>query len=69
MSTMKMRTPDAAAYILKSTSWLNKSRQTRTGPAFLRLGGTIVYDAIDLDAWMAANRVGANDNERARAAA
>lgn len=67
--SIKMRTPAAAEYISKSPSWLNKSRMDGTGPAFMRLGSTIVYDAADLDQWMGARRVAANDNEGARAAA
>ena len=64
MSTTKMRTAAAAAYISKSPSWLNKARMTGSGPSFMRLGSTIVYDSADLDAWMASCRVPANDNDR-----
>ncbi|TGS61807.1 DNA-binding protein [Mesorhizobium sp. M3A.F.Ca.ET.174.01.1.1] len=64
-----MRTPAAAAYISKSPSWLNKSRLDGTGPSFMRLGSTIVYDSADLDAWMASKRVAANDNAQIAARA
>ncbi|WP_192359486.1 DNA-binding protein [Mesorhizobium mediterraneum] len=67
--SIKMRTPAAAAYISKSPSWLNKSRMDGSGPAFMRLGGSIVYDSSDLDAWMTERRVAANDNGRQERAA
>jgi predicted DNA-binding transcriptional regulator AlpA len=63
-----MRTPEAARYISKSPSWLNKSRADGSGPPFMRLGATIVYAATDLDTWMSDRKVAANDNQRARAA-
>ena len=64
MSSSVMRTPEAARYISKSASWLNKSRADGSGPPFMRLGATVVYSASDLDGWMAARRVAANDNTR-----
>jgi predicted DNA-binding transcriptional regulator AlpA len=70
MSSSVMRTPEAARYIAKSASWLNKSRLDMSGPPFMRLGSTVVYAAADLDAWMRDRLVAANDNARtARAAA
>lgn len=68
----KMTTKEAAIYIRKSASWLNKSRTTGTGPVFVRNGGTILYFRSDLDAWLnSSRRTGiydhCNDNERARA--
>jgi hypothetical protein len=70
----KLNTKEAAAYIRKSVSWLNKSRMTGTGPVFVRNGGTVLYFSSDLDAWLNSSRRTAiydhcNDNERARAAA
>jgi predicted DNA-binding transcriptional regulator AlpA len=67
MSGNVMRTPQAALYISKSQSWLNKSRSNASGPPFMRLGGTIVYAATDLDAWMHERRVAANDNQEVAA--
>lgn len=69
-----MKTKDAASYIGKSASWLNKSRMTGDGPAYLKLGGSVRYALPDLDAWLAGNRrtaiyAHANDNERAAARA
>lgn len=67
LSSRKMRNAEAARYCHKSPSWMNKSRQNGTGPAFMRLGSTIIYDTADLDAWMISRRVesSANDNSRA----
>lgn len=74
MSTVKMNTKEAAAYIRKSVSWLNKSRMTGTGPVYIKVGATVTYLTSDLDAWLNSFRRTAvydfaNDNERASAAA
>ncbi|CAG0956720.1 MAG: hypothetical protein F9K19_10525 [Rhizobiaceae bacterium] len=66
--SMVMRTPEAARYISKSPSWLNKSRADLSGPPFMRLGATIVYAVSDLNNWMADRKVAANDNQHTRAA-
>lgn len=42
----------AAEYIGKSTSWLNKSRMSGTGPTYLKLGGGVKYRIEDLDEWL-----------------
>jgi len=70
MSSKKFATPQAAAYIGKSASWLNKTRLTGTGPVYMKIGGGVLYDAADLDSWMAGKRRTAvydfaNDNVRA----
>jgi hypothetical protein len=39
----------AADYIGTSLSWLDKSRLRGDGPAFLQIGGRVVYDTADLD--------------------
>jgi hypothetical protein len=39
-----------------SLSWLDKSRLRGDGPAFLKIGGRIVYDTADLDRFMAERR-------------
>lgn len=72
MSTGKMKTAEAAAYIRKSTSWLNKSRMTGSGPVYYKAGATVSYALSDLDAWLAGCRRTAvydhaNDNRRAMA--
>jgi predicted DNA-binding transcriptional regulator AlpA len=69
-----MKTCEAAAYISKSASWLNKTRLNGSGPVYLKIGGAVRYSLADLDAWLAGTRRTAvydhaNDNERARAAA
>jgi hypothetical protein len=74
MSSEKFTTIEAALYIRKSASWLNKTRLTGTGPVYLKNGGSVLYLQSDLDAWLAGNRrtavyAHANDNVRARAVA
>lgn len=74
MSTVKMSTAEAAVYIRKSVSWLNKSRMTGTGPVYLKVGATVTYLVADLDEWLNSFRRTAvydfaNDNARARSAA
>lgn len=74
MSTTKMNTKEAATYIRKSVSWLNKSRLNGSGPVYIKAIGSVIYLTSDLDAWLNSLRRTAvydfaNDNERARAAA
>ncbi|MBX5179931.1 helix-turn-helix domain-containing protein [Rhizobium lentis] len=74
MSSKKIKTNEAAAYIGKSPSWLNKTRMSGVGPVYMKIGGGVLYDTADLDAWLSGLRrtavyAHANDNERARAAA
>lgn len=52
-----LKAPAAAEYLGVSTSWLNKSRVYGTGPAFSRLGRSIIYAVADLDAFAASRRV------------
>lgn len=60
-----IRVRQAADYVGLSKSSLDKMRCFGTGPAFVRLGRTIVYRTDDLDAWLTANRnEAANDNSR-----
>ncbi len=47
-----LRTPKAAEYLGLSRSWLEKSRMTGDGPAYFKLGASVVYDTDDLDAWI-----------------
>ena len=82
----KLSTPEAAAYIGLGESTLNKSRVTKTvgstpAPPYIKLGARVLYDADDLDQWLAQNKrrstcsVGANmiarlsKNKRRRLAA
>ena len=64
-----LRVPQAAEYVGLSKSYLDKARCTNTGPAYSKLGATVIYNTDDLDEWVRSKRVAANDNERARAAA
>lgn len=52
----KMDTKDAAIYLGKSASWLNKTRMTGTGPVYLKIGGNVRYERTDLDAFLAEAR-------------
>lgn len=74
MSSALLKTNEAATYIGKSASWLNKTRMTGTGPVYLKIGGGVRYDVTDLDAWLDGKRRTAvydfaNDNARAARAA
>ncbi|OQM77559.1 hypothetical protein BFN67_01610 [Pseudaminobacter manganicus] len=65
-----LRVRQAAEYVGLSKSFLDKARCFGAGPAFAKLGKTIIYSTDDLDAWVAANRrAPANDNLRAARAA
>ena len=46
----------SAEYLGVSLSWLDKSRLRGDGPPFLQIGGRIVYDTADLDAYLASCR-------------
>lgn len=59
-----IRVQQAADYIGLSKSFLDKSRCYGTGPAYVRLGRTIIYRTDDLDAWLNFNRQVLNDNAR-----
>ena len=49
-------TEQAARRLGLSGSTLEKLRVTGGGPAYLKLGRRVVYEASDLDAWKAARR-------------
>jgi hypothetical protein len=74
MSSEKFNTKEAAAYIRKSASWLNKTRLNGSGPVYLKVGATVLYLRSDLDAYLAGTRRTAiydfcNDNAKAQAVA
>ena len=46
----------AAAYVGLAVSTMNKARCAGGGALFYKLGGRVVYDVTDLDAWMASHR-------------
>ncbi|ESZ76503.1 helix-turn-helix domain-containing protein [Mesorhizobium sp. M0761] len=65
-----LRVSQAADYVGLSKSFLDKARCYGTGPAYVKLGNSVIYSTDDLDAWVAENRrLPSNDNKRARAAA
>ena len=64
-----LRVKQAAEYCGLSKSYLDKARCYGGGPAYMKLGASVIYSTDDLDAWLAASRLAANDNERARSAA
>jgi predicted DNA-binding transcriptional regulator AlpA len=47
------KTPEAAAYLGLSPRTLEKHRCYGTGPAYRKLGGTVVYAIEDIEAWAA----------------
>lgn len=65
-----MRVKQAAEYCGLSKSFLDKARIYGGGPAFMRLGRSVIYSSIDLDVWMASQKCSpANDNAREQVAA
>lgn len=54
--SLRLHRKQAAGYIGVSLSWLDKSRLRGDGPAFLQIGGRVVYDVADLDAYLASCR-------------
>jgi predicted DNA-binding transcriptional regulator AlpA len=53
-----LRAPAAAAYLGVGASTLNKLRLTGGGPIYSKLlGGVVLYDVADLDAWAEARKV------------
>ena len=49
---------DAARFVGFTTATLKAWRQTGRGPAFVRVGRSVRYRVADLDAFLAAHRVG-----------
>ena len=66
-----VRVRQAADYCGVSKSLLDKLRCYGGGPAYAKLGASVIYSTDDLDAWLAVNRRrAANDNsQEVRAAA
>jgi hypothetical protein len=58
----------AAEYTNISKSSLNKLRVYGGGPIFIKVGARVVYDRIDLDAWLAGKKI-ANTSQSPRIAA
>lgn len=55
-SSIRLKTTEAAVYVGKAPSSLEKLRLTGSGPRYIKLGKTVVYDVADLDAWLNANK-------------
>ena len=55
-SRRMLRTSDAAHYTGLSASTMTKLRLIGGGPRYIKLGKAVVYDPVDLDAWLSANR-------------
>ena len=49
-------TNEAAGYVGLKQRTLEKKRREGSGPVFLKLGGRVLYDQQDLDAWLASCR-------------
>lgn len=52
----RLHRKQAAIYIGVSLSWLDKSRLRGDGPAYIEIGGRVVYDTADMDRFMAERR-------------
>lgn len=64
-----MRVRQAAEYCGLSKSFLDKARIYGGGPAFIRLGRSIIYSSADLDTWLTSQKYQpANENARAQVA-
>ncbi|WP_210308047.1 helix-turn-helix transcriptional regulator [Mesorhizobium huakuii] len=65
-----LRVSQAADYVGLSKSFLDKARCYGTGPTYIKLGTSVIYNTDDLDAWVSENRrAPLNDNARATRAA
>ena len=49
-------TKRAADYLGFSPDKLNRMRLTGDGPRYAKLGGRVIYDRSDIDAWVEANK-------------
>lgn len=47
---------EASRYIRLAVSTLNRYRVIGGGPPFLKLGGRVFYNKVDLDAWLTRRR-------------
>jgi predicted DNA-binding transcriptional regulator AlpA len=67
-----IRVEQAAEYTALSKSRLDKLRMGDEGPAFFKIGRTVLYSTDDLAAWLTGRRRSstwaANDNKPAKAA-
>lgn len=63
-----LNTKQAAVHCGLSKSNLDKLRVYGGGPLFIKVGARVVYDHIDLDAWLAGKKI-ANTSQAAFAVA
>jgi hypothetical protein len=66
---MKLDTRAAAAHLGLKPKTLENWRWSGSGPAFYRLGYRVMYDIVDLDAWLATRRHMSTSDSSARPAA
>jgi hypothetical protein len=52
----KLRVWEAADYVKISVSRLNKLRVYGGGPAYFKVGHSVIYDTAELDAWLTVHR-------------
>jgi hypothetical protein len=55
-ASRRLRTSEAAEYCGSTRSTFEKKRVTGGGPLFIKVGRTVVYDTVDLDAYLASRR-------------
>jgi predicted DNA-binding transcriptional regulator AlpA len=48
-----LRTTDAARRLGVSASFLEKARVNGSGPVYCKIGRTVAYRDVDIDAWVA----------------
>ena len=59
ITPVALREPEAAQYLGLSQAFLRASRRGRgDGPPYIRVGRAVLYRRADLDAFLAARRVG-----------
>lgn len=59
-------TKEAAKHVRLSTATLERLRVTGAGPTFIKpVPKRVVYDVVDLDAWMRGRRQGSTSESRA----
>ena len=52
----RLHRKQAAEFLGVSLSWLDKARLTGLGPAYIPIGGRILYDSRDLEIFLQSNK-------------
>lgn len=52
----RLHRKQAAEFLAVSLSWLDKARISGLGPVFVKMGGRVLYDSRDLEAFIDSNR-------------